>query len=133
MKEKQYMMTAQQLVAESKAQIREVDVAEAAQLLNEGVPCIDVRETGEHATERLPDAINIPRGLLEFRVGEHPALADKNRTLLVYCKSGGRSALAAVSLQRLGYSSVISIAGGIEAWRSQGLPVSTDIAHHTIR
>lgn len=127
------MMTPQQLVAESKAQIREVDVAEAARLLNEGVLCLDVRETGEHATECLPDAINIPRGLLEFRVGEHPALTDKSRTLLVYCKTGGRSALAAFSLQRLGYRNVISIAGGIEAWRNRGLPVLKDTNRYGIR
>ena len=124
------MMTPQQLVAESKAKIREVNVAEAAQLLNEGALCLDVRETGEHESERLPNAINIPRGLLEFRIGEHPALADKNRTLLLYCKTGGRSALAAFSLQRLGYSGVISIAGGIEAWRNQGLPLNTDATRY---
>jgi len=124
------MMTAQQLVAEAKAQIREVDFNVAAQLLNEGALCLDVRETGEHATERLPGAINIPRGVLEFRIGELADFADKSRTLLVYCKTGGRSALAAHNLQRLGYSNVLSVAGGIEAWRSQGLPLHTDATRY---
>lgn len=120
------MMTPQQLVAEAKAQIREIAAAEAAQLLQQGVLCLDVREIGEHEIERLPGSINIPRGVLEFRIGEHPAFADKRRTLLVYCKTGGRSALAALNLQRLGYSGVLSVAGGIEAWRSQGLPLERD-------
>ena len=124
------MMTPQQMVAEAKAQIREVDFAAAAQLLSEGALCLDVRETGEHEAECLPGAINIPRGVLEFRIGEHPAFADKSRTLLVYCKTGGRSALAAHNLQRLGYSNVLSVAGGIEAWRSQGLPLHTDATRY---
>lgn len=124
------MMTPQQLVAEAKAQIREVDSAAAAQLLHAGASCLDVRETGEHEAECLPGAINIPRGVLEFRIGEHPAFADKGRPVLVYCKTGGRSALASLSLQRLGYSNVISIAGGIEGWHSHGLPLHTDTTRY---
>lgn len=120
------MMTPQQLVAEARTQIREIAPAEAAQLMREGVLCLDVRETGEHEIECLQGAINIPRGVLEFRIGEHPEFSDKSRTLLVYCKTGGRSALAALNLQRLGYSGVMSIAGGIEAWRNQALPLHSD-------
>ncbi len=120
------MMTPQQLVAEAKGQIREVDCASAVQLLSQGALCLDVREGGEHEAESLHGAINIPRGVVEFRIGEHPAFADKSRPLLVYCKTGGRSALAAVSLQRLGYGNVVSLAGGIDAWRSQGLPLNQD-------
>lgn len=120
------MLTAQQLVAEAKAQIREITSVDAAHLLKQGTLCLDVRETGEHEMERLRGAINIPRGVLEFHIGEHPDFADKNRTLLVYCKTGGRSALAALNLQRMGYGNVMSIAGGIEAWRSQGLPLHSD-------
>ncbi len=120
------MMTPQQLVAEAKGQIREVDCATAVQLLSQGALCLDVRESGEHEAESLHGAINIPRGVVEFSIGEHPACTDKSRTLLVYCKTGGRSALAAVSLQRLGYGNVVSLAGGIDAWRSQGLPLNQD-------
>jgi len=124
------LMTAQQLVAEAKAQIREIDTGEAVLLLDEGALCLDVRETGEHQAERLHGAINIPRGVLEFRIGEHPDFTNKERTLLVYCKTGGRSALAALNLQRLGYRGVMSIAGGIEAWREQGLPINRDITRY---
>ncbi len=120
------MMTPQQLVAEAKAQIREVDCGTAVQLLSQGALCLDVRESGEHEAECLHGAISIPRGVLEFRIGEHPACNDKNRALLVYCKTGGRSALAALNLQRLGYGNVVSLAGGIDAWRSQGLPLHKD-------
>jgi len=126
------MMTSQQLVAEAKAQIREVDVIEAAWLSKEGALCLDVREVGEYETERLPDAINIPRGVLEFRISELPAFADKSCTLLVYCKTGGRSALAALNLQRMGYSSVLSISGGIEAWRIHGLPLNKDTSRYGV-
>jgi rhodanese-related sulfurtransferase len=120
------MMTPQQLVAEARAQIREIAPVEAAQLMRTGALCLDVRETGEHEADRLQGSINIPRGVLEFRIGEHPELFDKQRTLLVYCKTGGRSALAALNLQRLGYGNVLSIAGGIEAWRNQALPLHSD-------
>ncbi len=119
------MMTPQQLVAEAKAQIREVDAVEAAQLLKKGALCLDVREVGEYEIVHLVDAINIPRGVLEFRISENPVFADKSKTILVYCKTGGRSALAAFNLQRLGYT-VLSISGGIEAWQKQGLPLNKD-------
>ncbi len=120
------MITPQQLVAEARAQIREVDCATAQQLLAQGTLCVDVRESGEHDAERLHGAISLPRGVIEFRIGEHPACGDKGRALLLYCKTGGRSALAALNLQRMGYSNVVSLAGGIDAWRSLGLPLDRD-------
>lgn len=124
------MMTPQQLVAEARAQIREADCATAMSLLASGSLCIDVRETGEHEAERLYGSISIPRGVLEFRIGEHPPCADKKQALLLYCKTGGRSALAALNLQRLGYANVVSLAGGMDAWRSQGLPIEKDTSRY---
>lgn len=120
------MMTPQLLVAEAKALISEVSPIQAAQMMQLGALCLDVRETGEHEAESLNGAINIPRGVLEFRIGDHPLLADKERQLLVYCKTGGRSALATVNLQRMGYRKVASLEGGIDAWRSQRLPLHKD-------
>jgi len=119
-------MTPQQLVAEARKQIRELDCAGAVQYLSQGALCIDVRESGEHEAESLHGAISIPRGVVEFRIGDTPGCADKGRALLVYCKTGGRSALAALNLQRMGYVNVASLAGGIDAWRSQGLPTHRD-------
>lgn len=119
-------MTPHELVVEAKAQIREADPASAAKLLNEGVLCLDVREPAEFQAGCLPNAINLPRGVVEFRIGDHPAFADKTRPAIVYCKTGGRSALAVLNLQRIGYTNLVSLAGGIEGWTSQGLPVVKD-------
>lgn len=119
-------MTPQQLVAEAKAQIKEVDVATAATQIAAGMVVIDVREPAEFEAGRLPNSVNIPRGVLEFKIAEHPALANKDAQLLITCKTGGRAALATLSLQRLGYTQIASIAGGFEAWASSGQKVSQD-------
>ncbi|MES1998619.1 MAG: rhodanese-like domain-containing protein [Pseudomonadota bacterium] len=122
-------MTPQQLVAEAKAQIKEIDIATAAQHISAGSVVIDVREPAEFEAARLPGAVSIPRGLLEFKT-DHPMLADKAAEILLYCKSGGRSALAALSLQRLGYSNVRSMTGGFDAWTSQGQAVAKDTTQY---
>lgn len=119
-------LTPQQLVAEAKAQIKEIDIATAAQHIGTGSFVIDVREPTEFEAARLPNAVNIPRGVLEFKIGEHPALANKATEILLYCKTGGRSALAALNLQRLGYANVVSLAGGFDAWVSQAQAVVKD-------
>ncbi len=114
------MMTPHQLVVEAKAQIQEVTVAGALQLLTEGIVVIDVREPYEFEAGNLPGSINIPRGILEFKTPDHPALANRQAKILLYCRTGGRSAMAAHSLQRLGYFQPVSMDGGYEAW----------VAHH---
>lgn len=118
-------MTPQQLVAEAKAQIKEIDVANAAQHIAAGSVVIDVREPAEFDAAHLPGAVSIPRGMLEFKT-DQPVLADKTAEVLLYCKTGGRSALAALNLQRLGYTNVRSMSGGIDAWVSQGQAVAKD-------
>lgn len=123
-------ITPQQLVAEAKAQIRETDVATAAKLLKEGVLCLDVREPAEYEAGCLPGAINLPRGVVEFRIGEHPAFADKTKQVVVYCKTGGRSALAVLNLQRIGFTNLVSLSGGVEAWGQQGLPLVKDTTRY---
>ncbi|MFC6840504.1 rhodanese-like domain-containing protein [Xanthomonas theicola] len=85
---------------------------------------IDVREPGEFATGHLPDAINIPRGILEFRLDADPALARRDQPILLYCASGGRATLAALSLQQLGYSAVHPLSGGFLGWTAAGGPVA---------
>ena len=119
-------MTPQQLVEEAKAQIAEIDANSAAQRISAGAVVIDVREPAEFDAGCLPNAVNIPRGVLEFKTSDHPALANKDAEILVYCKTGGRSALAALSLQRLGYAKPVSVAGGFEAWVNAGQKVVKD-------
>lgn len=117
-------MTAMDLVAAAKQNIREVNVAQAQGLVGTAI-VLDVREPGEFAAGCLPGAINIPRGVLEFQIGNHPAFQGKqNAEILVYCLSGGRSALAAESLQKLGYTGLVSLAGGFKGWQESGAAVA---------
>ncbi len=115
-------MTALELVAEAKAKITEIDLVMAQAALPQSL-LLDVREPGEFAAGHLPGAVNIPRGLLEFKIGEHPQLSKRDANILIYCKTSGRAALAALNLQRMGYSAVRSINGGFDAWNQANLPV----------
>lgn len=120
--------TAQQLVAEAKARTREITAADLPPLKDRGVPVIDVREPAEYAAGHLPGAVSIPRGVLEFEVDGHPAvngerdpaLAHRDRPVVLYCRTGGRSALAAEALQRLGFAQPLSLAGGFTGWVDAG-------------
>ncbi|MGY0505099.1 rhodanese-like domain-containing protein [Luteimonas sp. e5] len=125
-------LTAADLVADARSRIREVAPAQFHADRGDAV-LIDVREPAEFETGHVPGAINIPRGVLEFQVDAHPAvacatdpaLAHRGRPLVVYCLSGGRAALSVDNLQKLGFSDVRSLAGGIEGWRQAGLPVTS--------
>jgi rhodanese-related sulfurtransferase len=113
-------MTAMEMVAEAKQKIREVDAAQAQDLLGK-VLVLDVREPTEYAAGCLPGAVNIPRGTLEFKIDGHPAFQGKrDADILVYCLSGGRSALAVETLQKLGWGKAVSLAGGFGAWQNAG-------------
>lgn len=121
-------MTAMDLVAAAKQQIREVDQTAGCSLL-ESALVLDVREPDEFAAGCLPGAVNIPRGVLEFRIDAHPLFhGRKDARILVYCQSGGRSALAAETLQKLGFSHPLSLAGGYKTWSEAGLPVTRPAA-----
>ena len=113
-------LTAMDLVASAKKQIREIEPADAKSLIG-NVLVLDVREPGEYAAGCLPGAVNIPRGVLEFKIDGHPSFQGKqDAEILVYCLTGGRSALAAEVLQKLGYSKPLSMAGGFKAWQESG-------------
>ena len=117
-------ITPQELVADAKSKIKELAPAEAVQSIKSGALVLDVREPAEYDAGKLTGAVNIPRGVLEFKISDHPAFADKNAAIVLYCKTGGRSALATLSLQQLGYTNVHSVQGGFEAWMNNGLPVA---------
>ena len=112
------------LVADARSRIRECSVAELAHSLGDAsaVHLIDVREDHEFARDHLPGARHVGRGVLERDIEN--AVSDKDAAIILYCGGGFRSALAADNLQRMGYTSVTSLAGGISAWREAGLPLT---------
>jgi rhodanese-related sulfurtransferase len=115
--------TAADLVNEAKQKVTEISVADAKAKIDSGAPLfiLDVREPDEFGKGHIPKAINIPRGLLEFKIDS--TIPDKEAKILAYCKTGGRSCLACSTLQELGYKNIESIAGGWQAWLNAGYPV----------
>lgn len=106
------------LVAEARTRIREIDAAAAiAQEGKAETIFLDVREPAEWNLGHVPNAVHIPRGQLESRV---EALVGRDRKIVVYCAGGSRSALAADTLQQMGYDNVASLSGGFRAWAEGG-------------
>ena len=120
------MKTAHDLVAEAKQLVTEITPDQAEQLIREADALIDVREPDEYAHSHIPGAINIPRGLLEFRLSSTPELEARDLSLVLYCKTSGRGALAAKCLGDMGYLNVKSIDGGFDAWCAAGKEVSPE-------
>jgi molybdopterin/thiamine biosynthesis adenylyltransferase/rhodanese-related sulfurtransferase len=113
------MATFRDLLADAKSQIVEIDTATAEARIEAGnVFVLDVREPDEYDEGALADAVHIPRGHLEAQI-EGRAL-DRDQTIVVYCAGGVRSAFAARTLQELGYSDVLSMAGGFGKWKDEG-------------
>ena len=118
--------------ADDGTEIREVTTHEVLHIQRIGNPIVDVREPEEFADGHIPGAVNIPLGRLEIEVGSHPAVVERagephslrERPVVLYCLSGGRSARAAAALRRLGFSNPVSLAGGILAWTGDGHPVA---------
>jgi len=116
-------VTAMDLVAAAKKNISVCDLDAAKASLSTSL-ILDVREPAEYAAGCLPGAINIPRGVLEFKISSHPDFQDKQqKNITVYCLTGGRSALATEALNKLGYSNAISMEGGFTAWKENGLQI----------
>ncbi|MBW2020656.1 MAG: hypothetical protein JRI58_11310 [Deltaproteobacteria bacterium] len=115
-------LTANDLVAEAKKSICEVSVAEAKAMLDKGgYIFLDCREPKEFKMGHIPGAINLPRGLLEFKIDKK--VPDKNANIVMYCKKGGRGCLATCTLCRMGYKNVVNISGGWMAWEKAGYPI----------
>lgn len=119
-----------QYLAEANASIDSMPVALAMEMLeDDDVTFVDVREGQERAGGYIPNSLHAPRGFLEFVADpespmHRPGLVT-DRTLVLYCASGGRSALAAKTLQDMGYTKVCSLVGGLAAWKEAGGPVTT--------
>jgi rhodanese-related sulfurtransferase len=112
-----------ELVNEAKTRVREIGVDEvrAKQQRGDQFTFVDVREDSEWAQGHCAGAMHLGKGLIERDIeGRVPG---KDTELVLYCGGGYRSALAADAIQRMGYRSVLSMAGGIKAWRDRGLPI----------
>lgn len=127
-------LTANDLIADAHTRVRQIPAAQLAANPDPARLLLDVREPEEFAAGHLPGAINLPRGVLEFKIEAHPALAcqnspalaDRQRPIVLYCLTGGRAALAADTLQRMGFTDVQSLSGGIKAWREAGLDITQE-------
>jgi molybdopterin/thiamine biosynthesis adenylyltransferase/rhodanese-related sulfurtransferase len=115
------MASFRDLLAQTKTQIREVDTGAADELRSRpGTVVLDVREPDEHDQGALPGALHIPRGHLEAQIeGKVP---NRQTPVVVYCAGGVRSAFAAKTLAELGYTDVVSMAGGFGRWKDEGRP-----------
>ena len=113
------------VVGEAKRKIKECTVFDVKARIDRGdqFQFIDVREDDEYARDHAAGAKHLGRGVLERDI--ETLIPDKNAPIVLYCGGGFRSALAAESLQRMGYRNVISMDGGIKAWRAAGYPVET--------
>lgn len=129
--------TLDDFVRDARARITEITPEEAKRLLDvpghEGWFFVDVREADEFAAGHVPGAKNVPRGFLEVKADlVHPKrdawLADRDRKLVLYCGGGNRSALAAVTLQEMGFTRAVSLAEGWAGWTKRDLPVTRDDA-----
>jgi len=109
------------IVEDSKKHIREVTIDEVKAKLDRGEKfvLVDVREESEFAADHLPGAIHLGKGVIERDV--EARVPDQNTPMVLYCGGGFRSALAAESLQRMGYTNVLSMDGGVRGWREKGL------------
>lgn len=120
-------------VAKAKATITECSVRDVHDDRHAGTLLIDIREPGEFGRGHLPGAVHLPRGLLEFEI--LPAIQHagfdgnpEDCELVLYCGTGGRSALAAKSLTDMGFRNVKSMDGGIVAWAEARLPLDVPSA-----
>ena len=111
-----------QLAADAKTRVREVSPLEACQQQAQGAVLIDVREREEFEPGHAAGAVHLSKGILELRIEE--VIPDAATPIICYCGGGSRSALAADNLQKMGYTNVASMAGGLKAWKNEGLPIT---------
>lgn len=129
--------TSQELVSEAKQQILEISVQQLAEVLNDHhTILIDVREPDEYQQGYIDRSVNFPRGMLEMKIHQHPSVAAhcdpktaldglSDKPIYLMCRSGARSALAALTLKQMGLKNVFSVAGGFQGWIDAGFKVET--------
>ena len=117
------------IVDDAKSRIKEISIDEVKQKLDRGEEflLVDVREESEFAKDHLPGAIHLGKGVIERDIeGRVP---DLNTPLVLYCGGGFRSAMAADNLQKMGYSNVLSMDGGVRGWREKNFPMIREESH----
>ncbi len=124
-----YPPTINQMVAATKAQVKTIKMADfkAAFDRKDLGLIVDVRNENEFADGYVPGAVNVPRGLIEFRIWKlvgFPDRTDMNAKMTLYCATGGRCALATKSLQDLGFTNVTSVDMKFDDWVKAGYPVA---------
>jgi rhodanese-related sulfurtransferase len=115
-----------QIVNDARSRVREVTVADVKAMMDRGEKfvLVDVREESEFARDHLPGAIHLGKGVIERDIEQR--VPDTAAPLVLYCGGGYRSALAADNLQKMGYTSVLSMDGGIRDWREKQYPLTTE-------
>jgi len=119
------MKTAHDLVAEARQFIQEVSLAEADAAIRNADLLLDVRDADEYRASHIPGAVNVSRGMLEFKFTNDPAFENRQMKIVLYCKTSGRAALSAKALKDMGYMNVLSIEGGFDGWLEAGKPTAT--------
>jgi rhodanese-related sulfurtransferase len=111
------------IVNDAKSRIKETDVDEVKERLDRGYKflLVDVREESEFAKDHLPGAIHLGKGIIERDI--ESCVPDLNTPMVLYCGGGFRSAMAADNLQKMGYTNVISMDGGVRGWREKNFPM----------
>jgi rhodanese-related sulfurtransferase len=114
------------IVDEARSRVRETNVDEVKKRMDRGDKflLVDVREESEYAKDHLPDAIHLGKGVIERDIEARVPQLDAE--MVLYCGGGFRSALAADNLQKMGYTKVISMDGGIRDWREKGFPLTKE-------
>jgi rhodanese-related sulfurtransferase len=114
-----------QIVEDAKKRVREVSIDDIKSRLDRGdkFVLVDVREESEYANDHLPGAIHLGKGIIERDIEER--VPELNTPIVLYCGGGYRSALAADNLQRMGYTNVLSMDGGIRGWRERHFPLTS--------
>ncbi len=113
-----------QIVNDARSRIRETTVDDIKDRIDAGEKfvLVDVREESEYAKDHLPGAIHLGKGIIERDI--EAKVPDLTAPIVLYCGGGFRSALAADNLQKMGYTNVISMDGGIREWREKHLPLT---------
>ena len=120
------------IVDDAKTRVRETNVEDVKKKMDRGEKfmLVDVREESEFAKDHLPGAIHLGKGIIERDI--EARVPDLDAEIVLYCGGGFRSALAADNLQKMGYTNVISMDGGIRDWREKGYPLTKGVKQYPV-